>query len=311
MDFGQRINEATNTQNASYNKYNEYQQQADASKGKYDTAFDQRRNFGDIYSGARDQYMNTEDMNAARNTFNEARNAVDQIGSTINSLPASIRQQYGGTGLTEAQRQRALQHQMGAMQETADHYSRNYANASQDYNSLLSRAMQEAQFAASGEYQAQQDSLNALQSAWANLLGQRNTAYSQYQGDRAATAQQYGARDQWNLSQQQMELERWKEQQATARANAQNAAQFGLQKYLMDRQDQSSNSQRLWQEKMRGLDLEAQAEKDRLARNAANNAKIDNHNYFGDWGANISQGWKNVQDFGPLALFGGGSLWGR
>ncbi len=31
--------------------------------------------------------------------------------------------------------------------------------------------------------------------------------------------------------------------------------------------------------------------------------------YFQDTGANISQGWNNVQEYGPFALFGGGSLW--
>lgn len=227
MDFGQRINEATNTKNTSYNTYNQYQQQADAAKGTFDQELAKRQSFGDIYNNARNQYMNTGEINTARNTFNEARDAVDKIGATINNLPASIRQQFGGTGLTEAQRQRALQHQMGAMQDTADHYSRNYANASQDYNSLMSRALQEAQFAATGQYQGQQDAINTLQNAWATLLGQRNTAYGQYQSDRDALAAQYGARDDWNFRQQAMELGRWKEQQANARA-----ARYDLKKYL-------------------------------------------------------------------------------
>lgn len=310
MDFGQRINEATNTKNTSYNTYNQYQQQADAAKGTFDQELAKRQNFGDIYNNARNQYMNTDEINKARGTFNEARDAVDKIGATINNLPASIRQQFGGTGLTEAQRQRALQHQMGAMQDTADHYSKNYANASQDYNTLMSRALQEAQFAATGQYQGQQDAINTLQNVWATLLGQRNTAYSQYQGDRDALAAQYGARDDWNLRQQAMELERWKEQQANARAAADRNAQFSLQKYLMDRQEQGKNADRAFQRELAkqeriGQQLASynlsQKEYERQ-RNALPEFNRGNDNFVSGYG-------KSIAKYGPLALFGKGWAW--
>lgn len=310
MDFGQRINEATNTKNTSYNTYNQYQQQADAAKGTFDQELAKRQSFGDIYNNARNQYMNTGEINTARNTFNEARDAVDKIGATINNLPASIRQQFGGTGLTEAQRQRALQHQMGAMQDTADHYSRNYANASQDYNSLMSRALQEAQFAATGQYQGQQDAINTLQNAWATLLGQRNTAYGQYQSDRDALAAQYGARDDWNLRQQAMELERWKEQQANARAAADRNAQFSLQKYLMDRQEQSKGADRAFQREL--------AKQERLGQIVARN-NLEQEAYqrrrnalpeFNRGDDNFISGYgKSIAKYGPLALFGKGWAW--
>lgn len=310
MDFGQRINEAAGTRDRSYNTYNQYQQQADAAKTKFDQQFNNRQNFGDIYNSARNQYMNTDEINKARGTFNEARDAVDKIGATINNLPASIRQQFGGTGLTEAQRQRALQHQMGAMQDTADHYSKNYANASQDYNTLMSRALQEAQFAATGQYQGQQDAINTLQNAWSTLLGQRNAAYGEYQKDRDALAAQYGARDDWNLRQQAMELERWKEQQANARAAADRNAQFGLQKYLMDRQEQSKNADRAFQREL--------AKQERIGRIVAqNNLEQEAYNRrrnalpeFNRGDDNFISGYgKSIAKYGPLALFGKGWAW--
>lgn len=243
MDFGQRINEARNTQDASLNTYNNYQRQADDAQGKLSRHLDRHKAFRDIYNEARGQFMNTGEINDARKTYNEARDAVDRIGSTINNLPASITQQFGGTGLNEAQRQRAMQHQLQELNPTMDHVTRNFNNASETYNNLLGRAMQEAQFAATGRSQDQQNITSNLQNLFGTLLGQSNAAYSRYQGDRDATAAQYGARDDWNYKQQALEferwkanqsmaLERWKEQQANARAAADRSANIGLQKYL-------------------------------------------------------------------------------
>lgn len=243
MDFDGRISSAQNQANSSMNTYNQYAGQADQAGNKFNDSFDNRQGYGDIYQNARNQYYNTDEINAARDTYQNARGAVDQLNTTINKMPESIRQQYGGTGLTEAQRQRALSDQYQQNANTYNMLNTNYQNASADYNDLAARAMQEVQNVAAGNYQSQEDALNSLQNAWNTLLGQRNTAYSQNQTDRGLLADQYGARDQYNVQQQQLELERWKEQQANARAAADRNAQFSLQKYLQDRNDASAKAQ--------------------------------------------------------------------
>lgn len=298
MDFGQRIQEAQNASNTSMNSYNQYAQEAAAAGGKYDTAFDTRQNYGDIYQQARDKYMNTDEINAARGTYQGARDAVDQMNTTINKLPESIRQQYGGTGLTEAQRARAMGDQYEQNANTMNYLGTNYNNASADYNELVNRGMQETQNVAGGNYQSQEDALGALQQVWSTLLGQKNTAYSQNQGDRGLLADQYGARDQYNLSQEQLALERWKEEQANARAAADRANQMNLQKYLA-----GSN------ERIAGLQFQKPTTPTYQSAAAPTQAK--KHSWTDDFGKNVAQGWENVKDFGPLALFGGGSLWGR
>jgi hypothetical protein len=214
------------------NSYTQAAQQAGQANTKYNDAFNSRQNYGDIYQQARDKYMNTDEINAARGTYQGAREAVDQMNTTINKLPESIRQQYGGTGLTEAQRARAMGDQYQQNANTANYLNTNYQNASSDYNDLANRSMQEVQNVAGGNYQGQQDALGMLQSAWSTLLGQQNAAYGQNQGDRGLLADQFGARDQYNLSQEQLALERWKEEQANARAAADRQNQLNLQKYL-------------------------------------------------------------------------------
>ncbi|ATW62239.1 hypothetical protein CQ476_38 [TM7 phage DolZOral124_53_65] len=232
MDFGKRIASAQDAAKDSKWAYNDYSKKANRAGEKFDTAFDDRQGYGDIYQQARDRYYNSDEVNAARDTYQQARAAVDQLNTTIDKLPESIRQQYGGTGLTEAQRQRALSDQYSQNANTYNMLNTNYKNASADYNDLANRAMQEVFNVAGGNYKSQEDALNTLQSAWNTLLGQRNTAYGQNQTDRGLLAEQYGARDKWQLAQDQMALERWKQQQANARAAADRAAQMNLQKYL-------------------------------------------------------------------------------
>lgn len=298
MDYGQRIADAQNASNTSMGTYNQYADQANAAGTKYDTAFDARQNYGDIYGQARDQYMNTDEINASRDVYQNARAAVDQMNTTMNKLPESIRQQYGGTGLTEAQRARAMGDQQAQMANTANYLNTNYQNATADYNDLTNRALQEVFNVAGGNYQSQQDSLNALQAAWSTLLGQRNTAYSQNQTDRGMLADVYGARDNWQLAQDQMALDRWKEEQANARAAADRASQFSLQKYLSDTNERIAGLQYAQPTQQTYQDVVAPTQSNKRS-------------WTDDVGSLIGQGWQNVQDFGPLALFGGGSLWGR
>lgn len=298
MDFGQRITDAQTASNASKAAYDQYAVQAGDANTKYTDAFDNRQNYGDIYQQARDKYMNTDEINAARGTYQGAREAVDQMNTTMNKLPESIRQQYGGTGLTEAQRARAMSDQYSQNANTANYLNTNYQNASSDYNDLANRGQAEVNNVAGGNYQSQQDALGALQSVWSTLLGQQNTAYSQNQGDRGLLSDQYSARDSYNLSQEQLALERWKEEQANARAAADRANQMNLQKYLA-----GSN------ERIAGLQFQKPTTP--TYQSAAAPTQNKQRSWMDDAGSLISDGWKNVQDFGPLALFGGGSLWGR
>ena len=236
MDFEGRIARAQNDVNTSRNTYNQYQQQADQAGNKFNAGLDkyQNRSFGDIYNQARGQYFDTPEMQKAQGAYQEARDAVNQMNTTINKLPETIRQQFGGTFLTAAQRERALGDQRAAMGNTLNLLSTNYQNASDDYNRLSDRGLKEAMFTAQGNAARDWNVVNALQNAWQTLLGQRNTTYSQNQQDRGLLADQYGARDKWQLAQDQMALERWKEQQANARAAADRATNYALQKYLTD-----------------------------------------------------------------------------
>ena len=93
-----------------------------------------------------------------------------------------------------------------------------------------------------------EDTTNILQGIWNTCLASVTVPTVNTSRMKNALANIYGARDNWELNQQKMALERWKEQQANARQAAATAANFGLQKYMLDRQDASNASARAWQE---------------------------------------------------------------
>lgn len=301
MDFDGRISSAQNQANSSMNTYNQYAQQAGQAGDKFNNAFDNRQNYQSFLDNATGQYLNTEDMQKSRSAYQDARNAVSSLSATMNQLPDSIAGQYKSSGLmmNEAQRQRALQASYNNYDRMMNNASDVYSTASDMYDRDRNVGMQLALNAATNGYQGQQSDLGMLQQAVAMANQKALSQYGLNQTDRGLLADQYGARDQYNVQQQQLELERWKEQQANARAAADRAAQMDLQKYLS-----ASN------ERIAGLNKPVAPEYTPVST-PSNNAYKGNKNVVDDGGLGglVKQGWQNVIDYGPLALFGGGSLW--
>lgn len=289
MDFSGRIASANRNADASYQKYNAYQQQADEAYGKYNNAFDKRQNFGDIYNAARGRFYDTDEINKARTSYQQARGAVDQLNDTINRMPDTIRQQYGGN-LTQAQLSRIMQNRQADNSNTMNMLSQNYNNALQDYTDLANRGMQEAQYVAGNQMSDQEKTLDALRNVWSTLLGQRNSAYQMNQQDRGLLANEYGARDRWQLAQDQMALDRWKAQQENYRAKLASDAQIEAARIgsYLPRYTATNN----------------------------NNGKPKNNNTYTPrkrqqpiYATKANNLWDAIKMYGPLAALGGGTFW--
>lgn len=298
MDYGTRLADINSQIGQAQSNYNTVNQQAGGAYNQFNDALGNAKNYGDIYSQARNQYMNTDEINAAKAANVNARNAVDQVNTTINKLPESIRQQYGGTGLTEAQRQRATQSQYSDMANTYNMLNTNYQNTSADYQDMVNRAMSEVSQVAGGNYASQQDRIGALQSAWGTLLGQSNEAYNRILNNRGQLNDVYGQKMSDEQDRAELEFNRWKVNQELARQRESDNAQLSLQKYLA-----GLNSTVSKPERYESYTPISQAPRKNVYN--GNRNVVDT----GGIGGLIKQGYQNVKDYGPLALFGGGSLW--
>lgn len=275
MDYGTRLADINKQIGQAQSNYNTVNKQAGGAYDQFNTALNNAQNYGDIYSQARNQYMNTDEINAAKAANVNARDAVDQVNTTINKLPESIRQQYGGTGLTEAQRQRAMQSQFSDMANTYNMLNTNYQNTSADYQDLVNRAMAEVSQVAGGNYASQQDRIGALQSAWATLLGQSNEAYNRILNNRGLLNDVYGQKMTDENAAATLAFQRWAKEQDLARARESENAQLNLQRYLADqeiRRLQEANKPRLTYEQQLAL-MDKQYANQGLYRNG----QVDNN----------------------------------
>lgn len=295
-DFSNRINEAKRAVERSYNTYNKYEGDAAQAKQNLDVNMGQTKDYSTLYDEARAKYGNTDEIQRAFNSLKNARGVVDELNTTISKMPESIRQQYSGTGMTEAQRQRALGAQMNAQQPILQNATTTYQNASNDYNSLIERALREAQQVAGGNMSYQTNTTNNLMNIWSTLLGQRNTAYNENLQDRGLLANQYGAKDNWDLAQQRDALDRWKEQQANYRQKLDSDSRLEaarLSRYLPGRGGGSNNG-----------------------KPNNNNGKPNNNNTYTPrkrqkpiYATKANNLWDAINMYGPLAALGGGTIW--
>jgi len=296
-DFPNRVNEAKRAVERSYNTYNKYEGDAAQAKQNLDANMGQTKDYSTLYDEARAKYGNTDEIQRAFNSLKNARGVVDELNTTISKMPESIRQQYSGTGMTEAQRQRALGAQMNAQQPILQNATTTYQNASNDYNSLIERALREAQQVAGGNMSYQTNTTNNLMNIWSTLLGQRNTAYNENLQDRGLLANQYGAKDQWDLAQQKDALDRWKEQQANYRQKLDSDSRLEaarLSRYLPGRGGNNNNG--------------------KPGNN--NNGKPGNNNAYTPrkrqgpiYATKANNLWDAIKMYGPLAALGGGTFW--
>ena len=282
MDFDNRISQAQNTANASMDAYNKAASQADTAYNDFNTGLKDygNTNYGNLLDAANQKYLNTEEMNNSRTAYQDARNAVGSLQATVNQLPDSIAGQYKSNGLmmNEAQRQRATQAAYNNYSRALDNASNTYSTASDMYDRDRNIGLQLALAEAGGNDANRLNQLNALQGAWSTLLGRQSQAYSANQGDRSLLANEYGARDTNLYQQQQMEFERWKEEQATARANAANAANYNLQKYLADRGDAQQKAQAEINKQILEQQNRAAYNQYRASQNAAINDQFNKSN---------------------------------
>ena len=297
MDYGTRIADVNNQIGQAQSNYNSVNQQAGGAYNQFNNALGNVQSYGDIYGQARNKAYGELGVNDARDANLNARNAVDQVNTTIRKLPESIRQQYGGTGLNEAQRQRAMQSQYSDLANTYGMLNDNYQRTSSEYQSLLNQAMAQTSEVAGMSNDNQWRNVGALQNAWSALLGQSNEAYNRILNNRSQLNDVYGQKMTDEQAADELAFNRWKVNQEIARQRESDNARLSLDKYLAG----LSNPAPVAPEEY----VPAPVSYPKANYRQGNKNVVDD----GGWGGLVKQGWQNVKDYGPLALFGGGSLW--
>jgi hypothetical protein len=247
-----------------------------------------RKSAGDYYS----QYQDELGVGGAQQSANDVRSLIRNTETALRGVNASVAGRTRGNLVTEAQRARLEGLERAPIAEELGSLQGRYSDEMQNYRDLLGQATTRAGQA----YQTDADRLAALESNYNKI----------YQAEQAAAEQ---ARWERELAERQKQFQA-EMAQRDRQFNA-NLANIRRQ-YAQQASIRSQDSEAAKKERERQAKLEAEAARiEANARAKANPVYQGNRNVVdsGGFGGLLKQGFQNIVDYGPLALFGGGSLW--
>ena len=152
MDFERRIQEAQRHADETRGAYERAQQETGRALTDYDQSITTAPNFQTYYEKYKQQYQDTAEIRQAKSTWESTKQAVDSIRTRIDKLAESINQQFGGTSMTEAQRQLAKDKQNQELNKQFTQYNTTYQTQVASYNKKVDDAFNVSMEVANKDY---------------------------------------------------------------------------------------------------------------------------------------------------------------
>ena len=152
MDFERRIQEAQQHVDQTRGAYERAQRETGQAMDNYNQSITTAPNFQTYYEKYKQQYQDTAEIRAAKSTWQNTKEAVDALRTRIDKLSESINQQFGGTFLTAAQRERAKQQQNQELSSQFTQYNAAYQTQFADYNKKVEDAFNTSMDVANKDY---------------------------------------------------------------------------------------------------------------------------------------------------------------
>lgn len=233
MDYDSRIAAATLYRDQTQASYEAAQKQASSASTAYNSSFSSAPNYQTLYEQYKQEYENSDLVKNLETDYKQAKDSVDLIKTMIDKLPTSIGQQYGGTGLTQAQRDLAKESQLNNLNKQFTQYNADYEVRYASYEKTVDDAFNRALDVANKDYDSYWDKVKIKYNDWQTAIKNE-----EQWSDHAFTSQSQLdsinlERDYWELQQSRMQMERYFEQlenQANAQAMeaAKSLAQYNI-----------------------------------------------------------------------------------
>lgn len=165
-EYERNIQKAKQFVDQTNSNYVKATQDTKSAQSSYDQAFSSTPNYGDLYNQYKDQYTNTVDLANQKNSYLLAKDTADSVRSRVDKLGDSINQQFGGTSLTQAQRDLFKQKQLLDLQGQFTQYNANYKAQFTDYQKNVDRAFNESIDVANKSYDSYWDIVKIKYQTW-------------------------------------------------------------------------------------------------------------------------------------------------
>lgn len=208
MDFAQRIADATRYRDETKGSYDAAKQQTQQKMTDYDSAFTQAPQYQTIYDQYKQKYANTAEIQQMKSTWETAKQSVDATRTMIDKLPESIGQQYGGTALTQAQRDKARQQQLGNLSKQFTQYNANYQVSFNNYNDTVDKAFNQTLDVANKQYDSYWNGVKQKFANWQKQIANEDQWENMYYQSRSALSKVQTEQKVAQIRQQTLNMQR-------------------------------------------------------------------------------------------------------
>lgn len=235
MDFQKRIQQAQQYVDQTKGSWDAAKKETGLAQSDYDTSFTTAPNYQTYYEQYKQEYQNTDEILGLKSSWENTKQTVDALKTTIDKLPESTSQMFGGTSLTQAQRDMAKQKQLQDLNKSFTQYNASYQTQFSDYNKKVNDAFDQSIDVANKDYDSYWDGVRRKFDVWQTSIQNEEEWSSMYYGAQAQLSSVQSEYQIWQIQQETMrmqrEFEEWQNNFAAQQRASRSSAAMASQQY--------------------------------------------------------------------------------
>lgn len=232
MDFERRIQEAQKYADQTKGAWDAAKKETGIAQADYNTSFTTAPKYQTYYEKYKQEFEQSDEIQGMKSTWQATKDTVDTLRTNIDKLPETIGQSFGGTSLTQAQRDMAKQQQLQKLNQSFSQYSANASAQFADYNKAVDDAFSQSIDVANKDYDSYWDGVRRKFNVWQTSIANEEQWSSMYYQSQSQLSSVQSEQRIWQIQQEtirmQREFEEWRNnfaaQQRASTANAKIAA---------------------------------------------------------------------------------------
>lgn len=247
MDYQQRIQEAQKYVDQTKGSWDAAKKETGIAQTNYDKSFTTAPDFQTSLEKYKQQYEQMNDIEGLKSTWEKTKSTVDTLKTTIDKLPESTNQMFGGTSLTQAQRDMARQKQLQDLNKSFTQYNANYQTQFADYNTKVDDAFNQAMDSSNKYYDDYWDGVRRKFNVWQTSIEnekQWNNMYYSAQDQLSSREREYRTHQlQQETIRMQREFEQWRNNFAQRESAIYSSAKTAGQEYAEKERQRKSQAE--------------------------------------------------------------------
>lgn len=208
MDFERRIQDARQHVDQTKGAWDAAKKETGIAQTNYDTSFTTAPSYQTYYEKYKQEFENSEELQGLKSTWQATKDNVDTLRTSIDKLPESVGQMFGGTSLTQAQRDMAKQKELQKLNESFTQYSASADTQFADYNKRVNDAFDQALDVANKDYDSYWDGVRRKFDLWNTSIDNEEKWSSMYYKSQSQLSSVESEQRVWQIQQDTIRMQR-------------------------------------------------------------------------------------------------------